>query len=165
MLHRPGRWGTGRRAPGMAAGRGAPGEKDRRGEEPPVSPLRPQGRASNRAQRVALNTIAFIKNKKNVTRKKGEGGRGRRVWKRSEKSSKPGPFAPRRGRSLRAGCRRGAADRRWQPRVTGRRSRGCVPFPGGARGTRPPPSGGSPGSGGRMATLAPDRTCRSERPG
>lgn len=106
--------------------------------------------------------------------RKNRGGgrerRGRRVWKRSEKSSEPEP-SPRPGeadrlREARAGRRRGAAHRRWprpwvatpSHRPAGRGVCSLPRCPGGAGGTRPPSTEGSPGGGGRGATLTPHRT-------
>lgn len=106
--------------------------------------------------------------------RKNRGGgrerRGRRVWKRSEKSSEPEP-SPRPGeadrlREARAGRRRGAAHRRWprpwvatpSHRPAGRGVCSLPRCPGAAGGTRPPSTEGSPGGGGRGATLTPHRT-------
>lgn len=96
----------------------------------------PGGGASDPADGVASNRIAFIqKKKKNCRWEKGEGG-GEESGKDQKRAARAraravrpplSPSPPGEGdrlRRARAGCRRGAADRRWQPRVTGR----CVPF-------------------------------------
>lgn len=108
-----GRAGTLRRerARGMAAGRGR-WEREIGAAESPFLPLAPPRRCEQPGTKDRLEHNSLYLKERNMPLGKrggrkdgGEGreGRGRRVWKRSEKSSEPEPFASGEGGRLTGG--------------------------------------------------------------